>query len=447
MLVIAALGGSAGGCDQGKQHDQSTRGGPLVSIVGANVGPNRKLPADGVIKVQFDRMLLPSKNTRQSIGVYDANNNSLLPVVSYDPVARVVTLSSQTGGPWLKPDQPYKVIVNVPKDGNDPNGIRAIDGAPLRADDPHLQIGFLTTAPTGTGGVEPTVDYCRDVAPIFQQRCSASSCHGARITSGDTSRFGDGVSSPAAGLILETSEGMRHAIRRVANGANTGARSQTQEGGRLFGVDMALVSPGFPDESWLIYKLLLAVPSDPATTPAAEFARCDGRTVVNRADVCTTSNDCNAGVPGTGTVCNKGTNTCLDGCDQDSDCAVGTCDATGKQCKTLPPSLGGPCTQNADCGTAAGWQRACDPQTKKCASRLAAAPVAGIVPAELATPPDDIERAILSDYVLGLQMPYPNMSANGPTNGNPALTFDELERVRLWILAGANVPSECVCKQ
>jgi hypothetical protein len=446
VIAVAALGGSAGGCDQGKQHDQATSG-PLVSVSGANIGPNRSLPADAAIKIQFDRMLMPSTITRQSIGVYDANNGTLLPIVTYDPVARIVTLSPQANGPWLKPDQPYKVILYVPKDGNDPNGFRAIDRAPLRADDPHVEIGFLTTNPSGAGSAEPSVDYCRDVAPVFQQRCSASSCHGARITSGDTTRFGDGLSSPAAGLILETSEGMRHAINRVANGANTGARSQAQEPAKIFGIDMALVSPGFPERSWLMYKLLLATPSDPATTPPATFARCDGRALVSRAAVCSTSADCNAGLPGTGTVCDKGTNTCLDGCDQDSDCAVGTCDTTAKQCKTLPPSLGGVCAQDTDCGSAAGWQRACDPQAKKCAAVLAPAPLAGIVPKDLATPPDDIERAVLSDYVLGLQMPYPNMSANGPTNGNPALTFDELERVRLWIAGGAVITSECVCKQ
>lgn len=47
--------------------------------------------------------------------------------------------------------------------------------------------------------------------------------------------------------------------------------------------------------------------------------------------------------------------------------------------------------------------------------------------------PSDLERSILSDHVPGREMPYPPA---------PALTFDERERLRLWISQGA-VMTEC----
>ena len=435
-----------GGCDQGKPHDQITSG-PLVSVSGANIGTGSSLPADAPIQIQFDRMLLPTTVNRQAIALLDANNAQLLPIVSYDPVARIVTLSPQPGTEWLKPDQPYKVILHVAKTDDDPFGVRAIDRAGLWPEDPHIVMGFLTTGPSGAGSSEPKSEYCRDVAPVFQQRCSASSCHGARISGGDTNRFGDGLSSPAAGLILETSEGMLHAIGRVANGANTGARSTSSDPSRVFGIDMPIVDPGFPANSWLMYKLLLAVPSDPATVPPATYGRCDTRTLVARGDACTTSKDCTGGLAATGVSCNTTLAKCFDGCEQDSDCATGGCDTTAapKVCKTPPRIVGDSCATDADCGAPAGWRRACDPKTQKCVVPLVTPQVSGFIPAALATPPDDVERGVLSGFVLGREMPYPNVGATGPTNGNPALTFDELERVRLWIAQGAVVSGECVC--
>lgn len=446
-LAVAALGGSAGGCDQGTQKNQIA-GGPLVRVSGANVGPGSLFPADAAVRIQFDRMLLPSTVNRQGVALVDANNAQLLPVVTYDPVARIVTLSPQANDAWLKPDQPYKVILHVAKTDEDPYGFRAIDRSGLFPGDPHLVIGFLTGRASGAGAAEPKADYCRDVAPILQQRCSASLCHGARTAGGDTSRFGSGLSSPAAGLILETAEGMRHAIGRVANGANTGGRAAASEPSRVFGVDMPIVEPGYPERSWLMYKMLLATPSDPATTPAATFTRCDGRTATARGDACTASADCTVGMRATGAFCSKGTGTCVDGCETSADCAVGTCDAAAHACSAPPPNLGLACVPGKDdCGASAGWKRQCDPQTKLCAVPLAPAPIAGLLPAPLATPPDDVERGILAGFVPGQQMPYPNIGPNGPTNGNPALTFDELERVRLWIAQGAAVTGECVCAQ
>jgi hypothetical protein len=67
---------------------------------------------------------------------------------------------------------------------------------------------------------------------------------------------------------------------------------------------------------------------------------------------------------------------------------------------------------------------------------------------------DDFERALLNDYVLGREMPYPYLPATyvppPPTAANPSptayyytpLDFQERERIRLWITQGAEI-NEC----
>jgi hypothetical protein len=110
------------------------------------------------------------------------------------------------------------------------------------------------------------VTFCADVLPIFQRECSTSLCHGAP----------QGASLPAEGLVLETSDGIAAtAIRRVSQESNTG--SQAGLGlpqGRLFGVDMAIVEPGDPGSSWLLYKVLLGQARSVDDGLDAGFAAC-----------------------------------------------------------------------------------------------------------------------------------------------------------------------------
>jgi hypothetical protein len=348
LLVVAAALVAA--CDQGSQQNQPVSEGPPVNLVAASVGPNAKLPANGAVQLQFDRLLLPITVTRQNILLLDGSGNALAPVLVYDPVARVVTLSRQEGQPWLTPDQPYKVLVHTPT-GSDDNGVRAVDGAPLAPVD---AIGFLTAAEAPQPFGEPPASFCNDVLPIYQRSCTAPICHAAPAPSTDKTRFGDkGLSAPAAGLILQTTIGVTSAIGRVANGANTGPRTAGSEPGRVFGVDAPVIEPNNPGNSWLMYKLLLAKPGDPAKVPEARRTKCDG-------------------TPGTAPI----------------------------------------------------------------------APLAFAAPLTADTPSDN-ERAILGDFVVGREMPYPDMGPDGPHDSNPGLTYGELERIRLWISQGAKITEEC----
>ncbi len=260
LSAVITLATIAGGCDQGFQHDEPIVSGPFVHVVSINVDATHKATTNGVIQIGFDRMLLPITVTRQSILLLDYTMNAIAPIVSYDPVARIVTLSNpDANNPnWLKPDQAYKVVLGIPDGDVDVGGVRAIDRAPL---DPNqvLQFGFLVSTDTTPNVSQlvsgPPINFCNDVYPIFTASCSQPSCHGAV----------SGSVRPAAGLVLGTSAGVANtAITRVANGSNTGPLAGAGHApSHIFGIDMPIVDPGNPGNSWLLYKVLLG----PVGTP------------------------------------------------------------------------------------------------------------------------------------------------------------------------------------
>jgi hypothetical protein len=59
-------------------------------------------------------------------------------------------------------------------------------------------------------------------------------------------------------------------VGRVAQGSNTGNASAPAPPGLVFGVDMAIIAPGDPGNSWLIYKLLMAEPPACSSTTYAD---------------------------------------------------------------------------------------------------------------------------------------------------------------------------------
>lgn len=224
------------------------------------------MPEDGAIQIAFDRYLLPSTVTRQSIALVDGSNRPLatnqLPVVTYDPIARTATLAPPSQ-PWLTKGQVYKLYLGVPEDDSDLGGVRAIDRATLDPDEDRL-IAFVVGEPAGRGSVDAQVDFCRDVLPIFKAKCSRFGCHA------------DG-SSAASGLELASSAGVATtAIGRVAVGAHTGGRAnEPAVASRRFGADMPLIDPGNPGQSWLLYKVELAELPTGAVLPAPKIT-CDG---------------------------------------------------------------------------------------------------------------------------------------------------------------------------
>lgn len=202
-----------------------------------------------MIQIAFDRYLDPLTVSRQSFLVRDAFGQFINPpVVSYDPVAMTATLSSPNpvGTPWLIEGQPYTLELGIYDVDAGSGGVRSITGASLDPAQSRL-IGFNVGPAGGVPFSEPKTNFCADVLPIFLNKCSAGTCHGSSANA-------------AASLVLTTSKGVSFtAISRVAQGANTGPRSGLGTPAQnVFGIDMPIVDPGNPGNSWLLYKVLLA---------------------------------------------------------------------------------------------------------------------------------------------------------------------------------------------
>ncbi|MBX3234017.1 MAG: hypothetical protein KIT84_33245 [Labilithrix sp.] len=331
----------AAACDiKDTQHEQNTYG-PLVRVLGTSIDPTTaEVPADGVIQLSFDRYLLPSTITRQSYAIVD-NQNQLLEALDlktvYDPIARTVTIVGPLGPgvPWLTPGLEYKLVLGLPRDErSDLGGFRAIDRSPLEPSQ-NRQFSFRAGAVRGATTLDPPVDFCADVLPIFQARCSGATCHGAPA--------GTNPPRAASSLVLNSHDGLRlSAIGRVAQGANTGARAFTPASdGPVFGVDMALIAPGNPGASWLMYKIEMA------PLPVVDAG------------------------PQPAYVCKR-------------------------------PGAAVPTPAQPYQALASPWNDRAS----------------------------DAERGRLGDYVLGREMPYPPVQP---------LTFQERQRIRMWITAGAEV--------
>jgi hypothetical protein len=236
-----------------------------IHIVDANIINGKTIPPDGRIEIAFDRLLLPASITRQTFVLSDKRGDFFTPIVSYDPVARVVTV---TPNAMLENNQFYELRVATPQSPSDLNGIRAIDGATL---DPMAQAAItfqvVVGGDAGASITPPVVDFCRDISRLFD-KCAGAGCHTDKAS--------------ALGLRLDNPADIAMtAVGRVAAESNTGPRAMAQPAGLVFGVDMPILDPGAgsptsgdPANSLLVYKLLMAVPLPKSTT--VQPMLCDG---------------------------------------------------------------------------------------------------------------------------------------------------------------------------
>lgn len=232
----------------------------MVQMVSTNT--NSGVPADGIIELTFNRLLLPASVSRQSISLRTAGNALVeSPIIVYDPVLLKVRIQNPNpaGGTWLMAGQPYKVVLGLPvADTSDQFVLRAIDGAQV---DPKstTEIAFMATNATFQRH-KPDIEFCRDVYSTFGKYCT-SICHTASVR-------------PYEALLLDTPEGIiRTALGHVSQQANTGPRAGTPGApGRVFGVDMPLIDPGNPGNSYLVYKMLLLSQSKPESYSCLTYA-------------------------------------------------------------------------------------------------------------------------------------------------------------------------------
>jgi len=393
-----ALGGVvAAACDQGHQDDTNPTG-PFLHVTGSSASPSRPVPTNGSIDIFFDRLLQPATVLRQAFVLRNADGSvAASPLVTYDPVLRKVTLynPNSTQQNWLNAGQTYKVTFPIPNPGDVMGGVLAIDNATL---DPSADnsVGFRVCAATAADPCPapayqpPAIDFCNDIQPIFQNHCSAGQCHGAPPQGSKT--------LPAAGLILDTSNGIAYtAVGRVAQGSNTGAQAAVSPPpGRIWNANMQLVHPNDPGDSWLLYKLMLALPSPyccAAAPPVDAGAGADGGVDAGMTS-CTTSN-------------------------------VAACETDSLRVQCSPSAA---------------------PPTP---AQVFATPGLPPVPDFTAFQSQgDFARGDLAKYILGREMPYPSdpSAPPGAPTDNPPLSYDELERISLWIAAGAAVVECGACQ-
>lgn len=210
---------------------------------------------------------MPACITRQTFVLATESGAGLTPTVAYDPVSRVVTVTPSAP---LMEGQTYNLTVLPLQTGvvyeqpvDTVIGLMAIDGATLDPGQPNT-VTFQATSPvTPVDAGAPT--YCGQINKIFADSCGGASCHNPPPGS-----------MPAQGLVLTDPAGvLATAIGQVAVGANTGPRPAAQGPNVIFGLDMPIMNPGpgggavtnaagpggDPGDSWLMYKLLMAVPS------------------------------------------------------------------------------------------------------------------------------------------------------------------------------------------
>jgi hypothetical protein len=257
-------------------------------MVASNIGTNTPLPLGQPIELAFDRLLLPITVTRQSFGLVDEADPStgITFSIAYDPVARVVTLNPIL--PPLAESHTYQLEMISPSDPTDSSGLHAIDGATM---DPNVMtyprtITFPVAAAAGTapamcnGIVGPCIDFCNDIKPIVgggvidgvqvSGTCISGNCHLGR-----SSKTPDGLvlSDPpcTAEAILAT------AIGRLSVESTMGALSDPGPPSFHFGQDMPIIDAppvassalgqgapqgaGDPGNSFMMYKMLMAVPT------------------------------------------------------------------------------------------------------------------------------------------------------------------------------------------
>jgi hypothetical protein len=272
LLLAGALAGL--GCDQGEPQVEPAQGPPvgLVATFPADGAGTECLPDDpaacGVridtaIELRFDRFLLPGSVNRQAFAIYTGEPRNAVgnqyfrdaPSVVYDVVERVVTITLDAGE-FFQPHTLYTVEL-VLFGGEQEYGLRATDGAPMGAGRLPLSFSFYTNglSPEEQAAVadpNPVLEEpeftCVDVLGWLgegdgQGKCSV--CH-------DTE-------APPMGLELHSGQALLDtAIGQVAHQTDLASVTGASfENAARFGVGMPRIDPEQPNNSYLLYKLLI----------------------------------------------------------------------------------------------------------------------------------------------------------------------------------------------
>src|SRR5450432_2403384 len=267
------------GCELGPRDEASAHGPPLHILAtyptdgqGTDAAQNAPLDCDSptpdcplptnlAIELRFDRFLLPGDRIGAGLRLYtgDPDTNSVALSPEYNLIERVVVFRPQRA---LHPNTLYTAEVVTTTDPN--RGFWAFDRAPLREGTVPLRFSFTT----GSGPVQlaaPPVlpaETCETM--INGPFASCANCHVTQpgdetVPPSPSSGITERLRYPPMGLDLSSPRGLYYtAIQHVAHQAETGnsVLNQGLESADRFGVQMNIVDPGNPANSYLMYKLL-----------------------------------------------------------------------------------------------------------------------------------------------------------------------------------------------
>ncbi|WP_437784917.1 hypothetical protein [Sorangium sp. So ce1097] len=258
------------------------------------------------IVLKFDRFLLPRSVGGAALADFVCLSGDLATQVrtpadcvnqvplaaTYNPVQREVILRQVEGMPGLVPGSRYALTVLGPVDEDAPSGVRAFDGAPLRA---NVRLEFVvaqTNPPQATPEFRmPGGDfYCQRDLECVMENCPDDpacttcvkgaayvllTCMGCHSDTNTSAGLNLNVGAPMFNNVtplLETAIG--HAAHQTQVGEHAHVAEQTPE---RFGRAMPLIDPNNPGNSYLLYKIIVGESAiDPSLTgEAAEQHRAE----------------------------------------------------------------------------------------------------------------------------------------------------------------------------
>ena len=216
-----------------------------------------------VLQFRFDRYLLPATTVRQAIRLGSGDVLTFFSQPEYDLVERV--LIYRPAAP-LPPKTTIRIELIVPSE-DEPDGLRAFDGAPLDPNSPApLEFDFHTNGldPEPVAIPPEPAPSCTDViTTVFTFSNGCAACHTPGGKAPCPAGFAPDaeqkcVPVPRMGLDLTSFEGLlTTAIGKVAHQTEIGAKGGTPlENPPRLGVQMPIVDSGRPDNSYMMYKLL-----------------------------------------------------------------------------------------------------------------------------------------------------------------------------------------------
>jgi len=228
--------------------------------------PDCGIPINAGVELRFDRYLLPSSAIRQSMVFFTGTEAlSVFAEPHYDVAERVLRYAPQPGQ-VLHRGARYRVHLELPAENEDGFGLRAFDGEPLSPDGPvPLDFSFRTQDGSPPEVAADPIPTCPEVLGVLRRGgCSSAVCHQSATTPGcpvGYARTDDGpcVGVPCMGLDLGSAQGLlRTAMSKVAHQTDTEANAGVPtELPSRFGVGMPIIDPGRPDNSYLVYKMII----------------------------------------------------------------------------------------------------------------------------------------------------------------------------------------------